>query len=159
MTRSCYVLVLSLAILSSALPGKPANAAFPYKFTISGPGLGRSIIEVWMSDDDHWQWITQHGLTSELPGQAPSATQAIYHIDWWWGPCWRSSVPCRSDPDGAMPSHTLYYFDALGQKSYLFYVSKPGYLPFTLTKNWIQMPPDFTQAIQQIITKRTVVIF
>jgi hypothetical protein len=144
-----------VAFLSMVLPGKSVNAAFPYRFTLSGLGLNPPIVEVWMTTDEDLLRAMQSGLVSELLGQVPAPLDSIYTIDWWWGPCWRSSPPCITDPDSAVGFHTRYYFDSHRQRGYLFYVSKPSYLSVDIPNHWIQMPPEFTQTIQQILFKHT----
>lgn len=149
----CFAFCTLIIVL--ALPFTKTKAAFPYKYTISGPGLDRTAVEVWMAADEHMLRVMQSGLISDLAGRSPGSSEAVYQIEWWWGRCWLNPTPCMTDPGDAWGMRTLYYFDHVSRQGYLFYVDKPGYLSRGVTDQWIAMPEGFDEAVQQVIAVHT----
>ncbi len=153
MRRRGWVQLAVLAVVFGvlAVPLAPAKAAFPYKFTLSGPGLKPASVEVWMADNSALLKTMQDGLLSAQPGIPLTRTGVTYHLNWWWGTCWATATPCTTDPAGATALHTLYFFDLLGHHGYLKYIDQPDFLPSQVSSEWLQMPAEFDLQMQRVV--------
>jgi hypothetical protein len=154
--RPAVLSVLALMVGALMLPAAAVQAAPAYhKFTLSGPGLKPSTVEVRLADNAMLLKAMALGLESAQPGTPLMRSGITYRLDWWQSTCGLPSALCSPDPARAAPIHTLYLFDLASRRGYLRYIDPPTALAASVGKRWLEMPPEFDQVLQGLIAEHT----
>ncbi len=143
---------ITILLTVSLLLASKAHASFPYKMTISGPGLSHELT-LWLTTDQDLIRAMQGGLISEEYGEPPDDSKTIFEIDWYWGACWVNPTPCTSDPNPHTIFRTQYYFDTASQHGYILYLDKPGYLEPKAAHRWLRVTKEFDDYMQRILAE------